>query len=850
MKKSIKQVLSYIISAILIIGLFAFVMPQNVIKAKATGTNKAIQIGPDVLGVGANNIDGKAATIYYNSYKKYDDSNIDWVLNNSWYVIGYGGNGVASDDNTMVLLSKNSIFNINYSSGKSNAYADSNASEVAKAFYNERFSSIEKESIESRTLFGGSGNYGMENYDEDKISGNSLSGVKLWLLSSKEANLVDSEIRKCNEDWYLRSPGRLDFFAGGVSYDGSVYKEGFPVGWDPANVGFRPAFILNKSSVILVSAAQGGKESGNIGSSALMPISEYTNTEWKVTLHDTSRDSFAVSRIGNGNITLGDNISFSYENANEGEKEFVSAILFDSNDNAVSYGRIVNVTDTSLCNGTASVKIPSDLIEGETYTLKFLSEQYNGDKLTDLASKFDDSRNIVFKIKKNPQVRDFVVSTTDKIYDGNASAVSVSVATDVSGIGTPVVEYYDDKGNKLDSTPIQPGLYKVKLIIPEGIDYNAANLEDPLWNFTIFTRDYNVILNTNGGKINSNDVKSYTYQKGAILPTANDISKRGYVFDGWFDNEELTGSAITSITVSENGNKEYFAKWNPNSYSVKFDANGGSGTMADMSRKYGDNTALTANAFTYDGHIFSGWNTQADGNGTSFANESADNLICEDNVTVTLYAQWDSVFYNVATTDDGNGTEIASATSGIKGTNITLTATPNEGYKFAGWEIVSGEAKIKDESEASTILSIGTSDVEVKANFEEIPDEPEPTEPEEPQEPTEPEVPEEPEEPEIPEKDWLDDLWLALRIADELGGAQTVEYSGDFALSYDIMTYLVEHPSITFIYHVTYEDVEYTIIIPAGKAVSSPEIPWYGPLWLLANYGNGKVPQAQKGTNE
>ena len=77
-----------------------------------------------------------------------------------------------------------------------------------------------------------------------------------------------------------------------------------------------------------------------------------------------------------------------------------------------------------------------------------------------------------------------------------------------------------------------------------------------------------------------------------------------------------------------------------------------------------------------------------------------------------------------------------------------------------------------------------------------------------------------------------------------------MEYSGDFALSYDIMNYLVEHPSITFVYHVTYEDVEYTIIIPAGKAFSSPEIKWYGPLWLLANYGNGKVPQAQKGINE
>ena len=61
------------------------------------------------------------------------------------------------------------------------------------------------------------------------------------------------------------------------------------------------------------------------------------------------------------------------------------------------------------------------------------------------------------------------------------------------------------------------------------------------------------------------------------------------------------------------------------------------------------------------------------------------------------------------------------------------------------------------------------------------------------------------------------------------------------------MNFLVEHPSITLIYHVTYQGVEYTITIPVGTAICSPEIEWYGPLWLLANYGNGKVPTGAKG---
>ena len=179
----------------------------------------------------------------------------------------------------------------------------------------------------------------------------------------------------------------------------------------------------------------------------------------------------------------------------------------------------------------------------------------------------------------------------------------------------------------------------------------------------------------------------------------------------------------------------------------------------------------------------------------------------------------------------------------VNGTNeeykLDSLPTPTyEGYDFKGWY-----TNATGGTEITTDTVFGTN-MTIYAHWEKI-EEPKPAQdensenPEKPEDPEEPQEPEEPEEPEIPEKDWLDDLWLALRIADELGGAQTVEYCGDFALSYDIMTYLVEHPSITFVYHVKYEDVEYTIIIPAGKAVSSPEIPWYGPLWLLANYGNG-----------
>ena len=285
-------------------------------------------------------------------------------------------------------------------------------------------------------------------------------------------------------------------------------------------------------------------------------------------------------------------------------------------------------------------------------------------------------------------------------------------------------------------------------------------------------------------------------------------------------------------TVNElTDNKTYTYTFEPIKYTVKYDSNGGEGTMDDQSRIYDDKIALTENAFTFENKTFNGWNTAADGSGTPYANEEVNNITSKDGDIVTLYAQWTIDTFTITWKDyDGTvletDTDVAyGATPEYNGETPKRDDSANIKYTFSGWtpEI--------DTVKGATTYTATYSEEEII----------EPTDPTTPKEPTEPGTEDltDPEsDPEIPDEDWLDDLRLQLRIADELGGPRTVTYSGDFALSYDIMLYLVEHPDITFIYTVTYEDVEYTITIPAGKAIADPEIPWYGPLWLLANYGN------------
>ena len=93
----------------------------------------------------------------------------------------------------------------------------------------------------------------------------------------------------------------------------------------------------------------------------------------------------------------------------------------------------------------------------------------------------------------------------------------------------------------------------------------------------IFEADtYTVKLHANGGTIASGqDVTSYTYGTGAALPTADDITYTGHTFKGWYDNEGLTGDPVTAIGGTETGNKEYWAKWEANTYPVTLNTNGG-----------------------------------------------------------------------------------------------------------------------------------------------------------------------------------------------------------------------------------------------------------------------------------
>ena len=114
----------------------------------------------------------------------------------------------------------------------------------------------------------------------------------------------------------------------------------------------------------------------------------------------------------------------------------------------------------------------------------------------------------------------------------------------------------------------------------------------------------------------------------------------------WNQTVNLSVEDGNVYTITGGSNDNYTGSWTaytPATFSVSFDANGGDGTITSITDiACGGTATLTENTFTRTNYTFAGWNTQADGNGTAYADKASITNIKTD---ITLYAQWTGVDY-------------------------------------------------------------------------------------------------------------------------------------------------------------------------------------------------------------
>ena len=174
----------------------------------------------------------------------------------------------------------------------------------------------------------------------------------------------------------------------------------------------------------------------------------------------------------------------------------------------------------------------------------------------------------------------------------------------------------------------------------------------------------------------------------ASIPVTSAKLHNGAAYVGKDDEYTATDKAAagTAYTYHKSEDKWTTGKADPKSVTVKFDSNGGSGTMQDQTVEYGKESELTGSTFTKEGYTFDGWNTKADGNGTSYS-DKAKVTLKED---MTLYAQWKVREYTV-TWNNADGKTIATdkvaygETPKYTGETPTRDSDAQYNYTFKGW---------------------------------------------------------------------------------------------------------------------------------------------------------------------
>lgn len=236
--------------------------------------------------------------------------------------------------------------------------------------------------------------------------------------------------------------------------------------------------------------------------------------------------------------------------------------------------------------------------------------------------------------------------------------------------------------------------------------------------------ELSVYYNANGGKVTLDEftlnsgviyknsekfVQTWQYNttkdNGLINPKSFGLEKTGYSFAGWgttssggtiFDQND-TGLLPIEINANvKNGNcsSTLYAIWKGNTYTVKYNANGGSGTISDSSHTYDTAKTLNANTFTKTGYTFLGWSTSSTATTAQYTDkQSVKNLTATNGGTVTLYAVWSKNAHtpgewSIVTPATCTSTGLTRQKCTVCGEIIAEVELPAIEHTASGWEVI------------------------------------------------------------------------------------------------------------------------------------------------------------------
>lgn len=212
---------------------------------------------------------------------------------------------------------------------------------------------------------------------------------------------------------------------------------------------------------------------------------------------------------------------------------------------------------------------------------------------------------------------------------------------------------------------------------------------------------YTVKYNANGGSgapSSQKKWKNQTLKLSTVKPT-----RTGYTFQGWATSSSGGVAYASGANYTENASVTLYAVWKAITYTVKYNANGGTGAPSSQTKTYGKTLTLSSTKPTKTSvddngtlttYTFKGWATSS--TSTSVAYQSGASYTT--NAAITLYAVWSKTVstssFDVSYNTNG-GSDVISQVK-ISGETLKLRSTVpvKNGYTFVGWGLYADSTEI------------------------------------------------------------------------------------------------------------------------------------------------------------
>ena len=481
--------------------------------------------------------------------------------------------------------------------------------------------------------------------------------------------------------------------------------------------------IICEYGITSTNLNENGKISGNTCNlDNLKDNTQYYIRICNITENDSTACSDTISKttakIKGPTFNLTDKLTITYNKDNiKGDSYY----YFKSNKNATSNVNVSSCTlnndNTFNCNNDNTTNINSNAWYKTTN--KDIELTYNASGKVNIVARTYDKSNNYAESKKDFNVYKVIFNKgiADKIGDGISDITKICLA-DISGtcsIKSPTIE-------KLGYNVVGWNTNANATTSSWNANTDKNNISGTYYPI-VKAKAVQVTFHRNTSAKDATTVtKTFTYGKSGQKFNDNGWTNTGHTMTGWEERQPdkvknySVNAEVKDTWIDSRAPKiDLYAVWSPNTYTISYNANGGSGAPTAQTKTYGTDLTLTTSKPTRSGYTFNGWNTKSDGSGTSY---SAGGKFTT-NANTTLYAKWKQNTFTLRYNDNmgsGCSTKTKTITPGNK--LGTLCRPTRSGYwYFNGW-YYDGKKYT-----ASTVFN-GNSDITLVASW--YYDEPEP----------------------------------------------------------------------------------------------------------------------------